>query len=280
MNRLKTIAFIAVEAVLYTVFVYLDITGGSADASSSVKFASILICAAVAVGEAVKAVTGAGEVPEAVPGNREMPKSADREKIRYTGPVLLGAALLCTVFADRFLLFESSILPGIISFCLVQTIYLFVITGANLRQFLTFFGIRLACSAAGAVFLSGLAGGDRLLTAVVCFYGISFVGNIVHIVVSIVRSHTGAIKPPCLFAKPGLFATGLILFLLCDINVLIYNLNGYAGAGAGVPVWLVNAASILMWVFYLPSQIMIVLSGSGMQGINRADGFTRARLRK
>ena len=249
MNRLKTIAFIAVEAVLYTVFVYLDITGGSADASSSVKFASILMCAVVAVGEAFKAVAGAGEVPETAAGGGEAPETAaDRgQTLRTafcgektgktpTGPVLLGAALLCTIFADRFLLFESNILPGIISFCIVQTIYLFVITGANLRQFLTFFGIRLVCGVAGAVFLSGLAGGDRLLAAVVCFYGISFVGNIVHIVVSIARSHTGAIKPPCLFAKPGLFATGLILFLLCDINVLIYNLNGYAGAGAGVPV--------------------------------------------
>ena len=52
-----------------------------------------------------------------------------------------------------------------------------------------------------------------------------------------------------------LFFAGLCLFLCCDICVGLHNMPSV------LPDWLQSAARIGMWTFYLPSQVMIVLSG-------------------
>ncbi len=52
-----------------------------------------------------------------------------------------------------------------------------------------------------------------------------------------------------------LFFAGLCVFLCCDICVGIHNMT------AELPEWLHRAAAIGMWTFYLPSQVMLVLSG-------------------
>ena len=52
-----------------------------------------------------------------------------------------------------------------------------------------------------------------------------------------------------------LFFAGLCLFLCCDVCVGLHNMP------AVLPDWLQSAARIGMWTFYLPSQVMIVLSG-------------------
>ena len=49
---------------------------------------------------------------------------------------------------------------------------------------------------------------------------------------------------------------GFFLFLLCDVTV---GLNGI-GRGFGIPSDVLSALSDLTWVFYLPSQVLIVLS--------------------
>ncbi len=50
---------------------------------------------------------------------------------------------------------------------------------------------------------------------------------------------------------------GMTLFLLCDINVGLYNILGYMGK---VDVFY-NISFVSMWLFYLPSQILLALSG-------------------
>ena len=52
-----------------------------------------------------------------------------------------------------------------------------------------------------------------------------------------------------------LFFAGLCVFLCCDICVGLYNMPEQ------LPAWLHRAAGIGMWTFYLPSQVMLVLSG-------------------
>ena len=52
-----------------------------------------------------------------------------------------------------------------------------------------------------------------------------------------------------------LFFAGLCLFLCCDICVGLHNMPSV------LPDWLQSTARIGMWTFYLPSQVMIVLSG-------------------
>jgi hypothetical protein len=54
---------------------------------------------------------------------------------------------------------------------------------------------------------------------------------------------------------------GMLLFLLCDINVAIFN----ASSGTNILLLnkynLANLSGYLMWFFYLPSQVLLSLSG-------------------
>jgi hypothetical protein len=48
---------------------------------------------------------------------------------------------------------------------------------------------------------------------------------------------------------------GMTLFLLCDVNVLLWNLQRVADMTA-IPAW----TGTLIWTFYLPAQTMLALS--------------------
>ncbi len=56
--------------------------------------------------------------------------------------------------------------------------------------------------------------------------------------------------------KDWLFGIGLLLFTLCDLSVGLQNAAAYVPAFP-FPV-LVKAASELIWVFYLPSQVLLL----------------------
>jgi hypothetical protein len=47
----------------------------------------------------------------------------------------------------------------------------------------------------------------------------------------------------------------MILFLLCDVNVLLWNMRSMAGF-TEIPAWTVT----IIWMFYLPGQTMLALS--------------------
>jgi hypothetical protein len=57
-----------------------------------------------------------------------------------------------------------------------------------------------------------------------------------------------------------LYAFGISLFLLCDINVGFFNISGYIALPEAVYDVLYSLSSILMWAFYAPSQVLITLS--------------------
>lgn len=66
-----------------------------------------------------------------------------------------------------------------------------------------------------------------------------------------------------LYSSPNrnMIAIGMVLFLFCDINVLLYNLMGMISSSSEFIKQLYNISSVSMWLFYLPSQILLSLSG-------------------
>ena len=117
----------------------------------------------------------------------------------------------------------------------------------------------------------------------VILYGLSFIWNIILLLSSLIPSHddhpdavqkknteyghsrthdkkTDAAFCTCLFPHPVMFLIGLVLFLLCDINVMIYNMDGFVNVSSSFYHMLKSSSVILMWAFYLPSQVLIVLS--------------------
>ena len=146
------------------------------------------------------------------------------------GDRLVFPALLFTAGADWFLLVKNSHLElGLVLFLVVQTLYLLRLrtmgsgSGVWLRSL-------LALAMGLAVAASGLISPLNLLVAL---YFSQLLSNTVL----------------AWSARKWVFATGLTLFVCCDVCVGMYNL--------GI---LHSFASVGMWLFYLPSQVLIGLS--------------------
>ena len=239
-NTIKK-AFIITELPLYFAFLYLDITDRLPQTAAVFKYISILICAVMAIYE----------------GAINLIDYKNKRSKDFLPGGLIALGLIFTAVSDRFLLFEEDILPGLVSFCVVQTIYLIAIIGPDIRKCVVLFIVRWGLGILGMIFLTGVAPDQRVLIVIVLFYGISFVGNIFHLLKENVSKR---ISQKCIFARPALFLTGMILFLMCDINVLIFNLRDYLSIESQSFDTFEKLASVLIWTFYLPAQVMIVSS--------------------
>ena len=223
--------YIIAEAVLYAAFMYIDIAGGDSSVSENLKYASILLCA-------LFAVTGAVRIKSAV-------------------SVLVAAAFVFTASADFFLLKTSVYLPGVLCFCMVQSLYLAAVlyAGGNRDGILKHLILGLPAAAAAVLpgIMLGLGIEELLLLCAAGFYAYSFIRNIVLAAMLWKRGNAVGLRA-------GLFTVGLIIFALCDINVLLYNLPDYIEIRSGVLTFLLRFAGDFMWMFYLPGQVMLSFS--------------------
>lgn len=152
---------------------------------------------------------------------------------------LVAAALGLTVAADLLLLVRSEGYElGVGLFIAVQLLYacrLFHLRGG--APCLWGLGLRLAGLGAAGLLFSGalLPTGGLLLPALSCFCFVNLCVN--------------AAEALALGGAQRTFAAGVLLFLCCDICVGCWNLGLLPGlTGVGI------------WFFYLPSQVLIVLS--------------------
>ena len=259
--------FIIVEALIYVTFMYIDIVINGGDASNNglvtalqksqifsnayLKYYAIIICLAVTVIIYYK----------------------NKSKVN----ALIAGAMFFTAFADYFLLLNPDrMVPGLVSFCIVHGIYLYVILGGDSKKTAIICFIRIGISVIVTVILiaSGLIrfSNESSLSSVlflVIVYGLSFVWNVVLMFSNLVGPDPSTAKSAkitdtayctCLFAHKKMFLTGLVLFLLCDLNVMIYNLGSFINLSSNFYHMLQTSSVVLMWAFYLPSQVLIVLS--------------------
>ena len=148
---------------------------------------------------------------------------------RGGGSRLMAWALTLTLGADFFLLL----------FCAVQGLYLLRIARANGGR--TLWTARLVLCLLSPALLAALGRltGENLLALI---YFSNFLCNVAL-----------AVKLPRGWGRQ--FALGLTLFLCCDVCVGIFQSPGL------LPPALEAFASLGMWLFYLPGQVLIVLSG-------------------
>ncbi|MGI6176716.1 MAG: hypothetical protein ACOYJC_11290 [Christensenellales bacterium] len=145
------------------------------------------------------------------------------------------AAAFFTLTADIFLLFTRCHTLGVAVFCAAQA---FRSLQFGMRKKLLGAVAVMGAAASGAVYALGLP----LLYAVSTLYAVLLLANMVYA-----------------FVKRGrgfrLARWGMVLFVLCDMHVAAANLPW-------LPVY--NAAFLLSWVFYMPSQLLLALSGAYM----------------
>lgn len=156
------------------------------------------------------------------------------------GDKLVTAALAFTLGADTFLLLLNRwYLLGVALFCVVQALYLLRIVREGGGR--TRWPVRLGLVLLSLLFLGG-TGMLSPLNALSLLYFTTFLCNTLQS-----------------WRLPGsrfrLFSAGLTLFLCCDLCVGIFNLPEWS------PKMLYSFARMGMWLFYLPAQVLIALSG-------------------
>ena len=75
-----------------------------------------------------------------------------------------------------------------------------------------------------------------------------------------------------------LFTVGLILFICCDICVGISNLNSVLGTK--IPSDIKDLSFFAIWQFYMPSQLLIILSANQNKFTVFDKGFIKKRYEK
>lgn len=160
---------------------------------------------------------------------------------RRGGSRLVPAALTLTALADVFLLLlDSHYALGVGLFCLVQGLYLVRIFRSNGGKSL--WGLRIV------LFLLALLVLKRLglllpLNVLALFYFSNFLCN-------------ALASLGCPGRNMRLFSLGLWLFLCCDLCVGLFQSPELASPAVGAFV------QVGMWLFYLPAQVLIALSGA------------------
>lgn len=229
-------SFLVIQGILYVIFLAFDITGRFARLSTSIKYIIIILCLLFTIYK------------------WDNNHSWKRLCIR--------SAFLFTLFADYFLLLlDRHYFYGILLFIIVQQIYgikldLHLRTNLKCKQLVLKVMYRLGWQMMATVIISNLLNHIGIITERTIYasilYFISFVANIIR-AISVARQQS-------MERSHYIFAFGMILFILCDINVAIYNLSDYLPLTFHMEKILHSFSSILMWAFYAPSQVLIALS--------------------
>ena len=160
----------------------------------------------------------------------------------------LAVAMGFTMMSDFFLLIVGNYTIGVFTFCLVHIAYIMRVSTLRqkrLEQILSIIsGGGLAFFA--FLFIPILPPVDPLL--IIAFvYACLFVLNFI--------CHIGYFREK----GPGrkIMLAGLILFALCDIHVLMFNLHRFVSVPPEIALW----GRMWIWVFYAPSQLLLAISG-------------------
>lgn len=165
-------------------------------------------------------------------------------RARGAGGRLTAAALGFTLLADLFLLvLERQFLAGVSLFCVVQGLYLARILRLRRGRTLPCLLLR-GLLALGVLLLLGRLDLLEPLTALAALYFSQLTANAVHSA-ALGRAYAG-------------FSLGLWLFVCCDVCVGLHNASAFLPVGGRGGVF--AFADIGMWLFYLPSQVLIALS--------------------
>lgn len=161
--------------------------------------------------------------------------------------ITVTAALTFTSISDLFILVLFDHLEaGLCTFIITQLIHFARIYLINGKKPYISLGVR---AIAVTILLIVLGALNQLNSAVVVLSCIYFPQLVINVAES-----AFLIK---INKKYALFFIGLALFMFCDICVGIFNLSQL---GSDLPANVVNLARLSIWIFYLPAQVLVVLS--------------------
>lgn len=149
-----------------------------------------------------------------------------------------------TLISDFFLVIQQNQHIGFIMFCFVHIFYI-LRASQNYRNSMMHIIGTFICFIPAFIFLDSLI-------ATMLIYACLFIQDIIANVKNYKSSSSDIPK-----INRTIILIGIILFALCDINVLLYELHKYIT----IPEWIPNIAHLLIWIFYTPAQFMLAISG-------------------
>ena len=220
LKKVFLILVLLVELFLYTLFLYFDFNDINIEISNWLKYVGIIICFLTSL------------IPIF---------SKNSAKSQYFIPF----SLFFTLVSDYFLLINTDknlYIFGVVIFIIVQLSYFIYIETLkkNKTSFLISLIFRIVLSSMLIIILSILQ--FDLLSIVSACYFVELLMNFI--------TSLSLIKINKYFL---IFSIGLLLFIGCDISVGLTNLDLFEGH-------IKNLVSNLMWIFYLPSQVLISFS--------------------
>jgi len=182
-------------------------------------------------------------------------KNPLKDMIRHRDVFLLQLALFLTALADLCLVIFDFYILGVLVFSLVQIThsvrYATKKTKTTLiRYFVIFLCIVLLYSTT-SLFIRKI----DILLPVSLFYFICLLTSVSGAIAAF-KNHV--------FPSPSKYMIlfGMIFFLLCDICVALFNIYGSLPLSVYLQGWVHEISSFLIWFFYLPSQLLLSLSGN------------------
>lgn len=223
--------FIGIEIIIFIIFMYLDIFHQALyNFSNYFKFFGIMLCAMYVI-----------------LSFRYRGKSLDRW--------LLLFAILFTLVSDWFILIRHCYNYGVITFIIVQYLYLIRMHYQYKNVTITFFLRKLfvnliivGCITPILLFVHVEV---DILVLLSLFYFVTFIMNVLQGIYQFQKEKDATFL---------LFLVGIIMFLLCDINVVIFNISTYVSIKENWFITIEKFSRVGMWMFYLPSQVLISLS--------------------
>lgn len=221
--------FLIFELILYITFAFLDIFQLSFEISSILKYISIWSCLVFVFLSYLK---------------------SKEKSILY-----MSIILIFTLISDFLLLFTRSYEMGIIFFMIVQVLYSFKIK-LICQDSCKFYMVEVLAVTFFWNLIVLLMKHFNLLSPIIVvasWYFVIFTANMIRIWLKVFQSNKAN-------KKVISFAIGLTLFYLCDINVGL-NYLLYIENLPRLIVMFANNAGIFIWLFYLPSQIILSVHG-------------------
>ncbi|HHV46789.1 MAG TPA: hypothetical protein GXX53_07860 [Tissierellia bacterium] len=220
------IALICLIIMLYFTFLYIDLFNSQLyRLSANLKYICMLLCLGLSL-------------------------FARNNYFNLQNVWLLHIGLFLTCLADLFLLIIDNYYEvGVAIFSIVQITYSIRYDVGNSKKTVRNF-IICFLSLFMAYIIANLITELPALIPLALFYGICLITSVVKAVKAFVNEA---------FPKPNgaMMALGMVLFLLCDINVALYNVLGTFNTSG----FLYRISSVSMWLYYLPSQLLLSLSG-------------------
>ncbi|MCR2045301.1 lysoplasmalogenase family protein [Anaerosalibacter massiliensis] len=225
---IKTLLIII--SVLYILFIYIDIFNGKFPIPlDRIKYICIVLCFLISL------LTG-------------------KDALNKRDVFLLQIGLFFTVIADFFLIILVNNTLGVVFFCFTQLFYSIRYRFGKfelvLKNSIIIFLLVLIFYLTVNHFIADM----DILIGVSLYYSIFLIRN----VVDSVKICKNNLYP---YPNKYMIAIGMILFLLCDINVALRSISGDIYSVWNFPYLFRYTISSLVWIFYIPSQVSLSLSG-------------------